>query len=154
MATALITGGTAGIGAAFARALAARGDDLVLVARNADRLSEMATELKERYAVNVETVVADLAIRADVAGIAERLTSLEQPIDMVINNAGFGVRAKLTDADTTRHEQAIDVMIRAVLMLGAAAGRTMRQRDRARSSTCRAPQASWQWGVIRRSRRG
>ena len=128
MATALITGGTAGIGAAFARALAARGDDLVLVARNADRLSEMATELKERYAVNVETVVADLAIRADVAGIAERLTSLEQPIDMVINNAGFGVRAKLTDADTTRHEQAIDVMIRAVLMLGAAAGRTMRQR--------------------------
>jgi len=128
MATALITGGTAGIGAAFARALAARGVDLVLVARNADRLSDMATELKERYAVNVETVVADLAIRADVAGIAERLTSLEQPIDMVINNAGFGVRAKLTDADTTRHEQAIDVMIRAVLMLGAAAGRTMRQR--------------------------
>ncbi len=128
MATALITGGTAGIGAAFARALAARGDDLVLVARNADRLSDMATELKERYAVNVETVVADLAIRTDVAGIAERLTSLEQPIDMVINNAGFGVRAKLTDADTTRHEQAIDVMIRAVLMLGAAAGRTMRQR--------------------------
>ncbi|HEX5383166.1 MAG TPA: SDR family NAD(P)-dependent oxidoreductase, partial [Propionibacteriaceae bacterium] len=128
MATALITGGTAGIGAAFARALAALGVDLVLVARNADRLSEIATELKERYAVNVETVVADLAIRADVAGIAERLTSLEQPIDMLINNAGFGVRAKLTDADTTRHEQAIDVMIRAVLMLGAAAGRTMRQR--------------------------
>ena len=128
MATALITGGTAGIGAAFARALAARGDDLVLVARNAERLSDMATGLKERYAVNVETFVADLAIRADVAGIAERLTSLEQPIDMVINNAGFGVRAKLTDADTTRHEQAIDVMIRAVLMLGAAAGRTMRQR--------------------------
>jgi short-subunit dehydrogenase len=128
MATALITGGTSGIGAAFARALAARGDDLVLVARNADRLSEMATELKEQYAVNVETVAADLAIRADVAGIAERLTSLEQPIDMLINNAGFAVRAKLTDADTTRHELAIDVMIRAVLMLGAAAGRTMRQR--------------------------
>jgi uncharacterized protein len=128
MATALITGGTSGIGAAFARALAVRGDDLVLVARNADRLSDIATELKERYAVNVETVVADLTIRADVAGIAERLTSLEQPIDMLINNAGFGVRAKLTDADTTPHEQAIDVMIMAVLMLGAAAGRTMRQR--------------------------
>ena len=128
MATALITGGTSGIGAAFARALAARGDDLVLVARNADRLADMATELKERYAVSVETIVADLAIRGDVAGIAERLTSLEQPTDMLINNAGFGVRAKLTDADTTPHEHAIDVMIRAVLMLGAAAGRTMRQR--------------------------
>ncbi len=97
MATALITGGTSGIGAAFARALAARGDDLVLVARNADRLSDVATELKERHAVNVETIVADLAVRGEVVGIAERLTSTEQPIDMLINNAGFGIRAKLTD---------------------------------------------------------
>jgi short-subunit dehydrogenase len=128
MATALITGGTSGIGAAFARALAARGDDLVLVARNADRLAEMATELKERYAVSVDTIAADLAVRSDVVGIAERLASSEQPIDLLVNNAGFGVRKKLTEADTTPHEHAIDVMIRAVLMLGAAAGRAMRQR--------------------------
>ncbi len=128
MATALITGGTSGIGAAFARALAARGDDLVLVARNADRLSEMATELKERYEVSVETIAADLAVRAEVVGVAERLASVEQPIDLLVNNAGFGIRAKLTAADTTPHEHAIDVMIRAVLMLSAAAGRAMRQR--------------------------
>jgi short-subunit dehydrogenase len=128
MATALITGGTAGIGAAFARALAARGDDLVLVARNADRLSQMATELKERHGVSVETIVADLGVRDDVVGVAERLTSIEQPIDLLVNNAGFGVRTRLTDADTTPQEHAIDVMIRAVLMLSAAAGRTMRQR--------------------------
>jgi short-subunit dehydrogenase len=128
MATALITGGTSGIGAAFARALAARGDDLVLVARNADRLSKTATDLKERYAVSVETIVADLAVRDEVIGIAERLTSVEQPIDMLINNAGFGIRAKLTEPDTTPHEHAIDVMIRAVLLLGAAAGRAMRKR--------------------------
>jgi short-subunit dehydrogenase len=128
MATALITGGTSGIGAAFARALAAGGDDLVLVARNADRLSDVATELKEQYAVSVETIVADLAVRGQVIGIAERLSSVEQPIDILINNAGFGVRARLTDQDTSPHEHAIDVMIRAVLMLGAAAGRTMRQR--------------------------
>jgi uncharacterized protein len=128
MATALITGGTSGIGAAFARALAARGDDLVLVARNADRLSETATELKERYAVSVETITADLAVRDEVAGIAERLASADQPIDLLVNNAGFAVRAKLTDADTTPHEHAIDVMIRAVLMLSAAAGRAMCQR--------------------------
>jgi short-subunit dehydrogenase len=128
MATALITGGTSGIGAAFARALAARGDDLVLVARNGDRLAEMSTELKERYAVSVDTIVADLAVRSDVVGIAERLASIEQPIDLLVSNAGFGVRKKLTEADTTPHEHAIDVMIRAVLMLGAAAGRAMRQR--------------------------
>jgi uncharacterized protein len=128
MATALITGGTSGIGGAFARALAARGDDLVLVARNGDRLAEMATELKERHAVSVETIVADLGVRGDVVGIAERLASIEQPIDLLVSNAGFGVPKKLTDADTTPHEHAIDVMIRAVLMLGAAAGRAMRQR--------------------------
>jgi uncharacterized protein len=128
MATALITGGTSGIGAAFARALAARGDDLVLVARKADRLSDMATELKERYAVSVETIVADLAVRNEVLGVAERLASVEQPIDLLVNNAGFGVRSKLTTADTTPHEHAIDVMIRAVLILSAAAGRAMRQR--------------------------
>jgi hypothetical protein len=128
MATALITGGTSGIGAAFARALAARGHDLVLVARNADRLSEMSTELKERYAIDVETIATDLAVRDEVAGIAERLRSVEQPIDMLINNAGFGIRSRLTDADTTPQEHAIDVMIRAVLILGAAGGRAMRGR--------------------------
>ncbi|HJY45793.1 MAG TPA: SDR family NAD(P)-dependent oxidoreductase [Propionibacteriaceae bacterium] len=128
MATALITGGTSGIGAAFARALAERGDDLVLVARDADRLSETATDLKERYAVSVETIAADLAVRSDVVGIAERLASVERPIDLLVNNAGFAVRVRLTAADTTPHEHAIDVMIRAVLMLGAAAGRAMRQR--------------------------
>jgi short-subunit dehydrogenase len=128
MATALITGGTSGIGAAFARALAARGHDLVLVARNDDRLSAMSTELKERYAISVETIVADLAVRDETVGIAERLTSVERPIDILINNAGFGIRARLTDADTTPHEHGIDVMIRAVLILSAAAGRAMRQR--------------------------
>src|SRR4029453_13208838 len=128
MATALITGGTSGVGAAFARALAARGDDLVLVARNSDRLAEIATELKERHAVSVETIVADLGVRTDVVGVAERLASIEQPIDFLVSNAGFGIPEKLTEADTTPHENAIDVMIRAVLMLGAAAGRAMRQR--------------------------
>src|SRR5215218_6723915 len=128
MATALITGGTSGIGAAFARALAARGDDLVLVARNPDRLSEAAMDLKERYAISVETIVADLAVRDEVTGIAERLSSVEQPIDMLINNAGFGIRAKLTAPDTTPHKHGIDVMIRGVFLLRGAAERAMRQR--------------------------
>ncbi len=128
MARALVTGGTSGIGAAFARALAERGDDLVLVARNTERLAQSAAELTTRYGVSVETLAADLSDRSDTRRVADRLTSQEQPIDLLVNNAGFGVRAALTAEDTGPHDYAIDVMIRAVLVLGGAAGRAMRGR--------------------------
>ncbi|GAA3706178.1 SDR family NAD(P)-dependent oxidoreductase [Microlunatus aurantiacus] len=128
MTTALVTGGTSGIGAAFARALAGRGDDLVLVARDAGRLAEMATELTAAHGVDVEVMSADLGDRDDVQRVANRLASTEQPVDLLVNNAGFGVPYALTNADTTPHEHAIDVMIRAVLVLGGAAGRTMKAR--------------------------
>ncbi|GAA2093503.1 SDR family NAD(P)-dependent oxidoreductase [Microlunatus panaciterrae] len=130
MATALVTGGTSGIGAAFARALAARGTNLVLVARNTERLAAMAAELSERYAVQVETLAADLANREDVDRVVARLTDAARPVDLLVNNAGFGVHSRLTDEDTSAHEHAMDVMCRAVLILGAAAGRTMRERGK------------------------
>jgi short-subunit dehydrogenase len=98
------------------------------VARNPDRLAEMAAEITDRYAVHVETISADLGVRDDAVRIAERLTSTEQPIDLLVNNAGFGLRLNLTAEDTTPHEHGMDVMIRAVLILGAAAGRTMAAR--------------------------
>jgi uncharacterized protein len=128
MATALITGGTSGIGAAFARAYAARGYDLVLVARNPDRLTETATILKDRYQAAVETIPADLAERDDVQRVADRLASAEQPVDVLINNAGVGIRSKLLDPDISTHEYALDLMVRAVMILSATAGRTMRRR--------------------------
>lgn len=128
MTTALVTGGTSGIGAAFARALAARGDDLVLVARDAGRLAGMATELTDAHGIEVEVMSADLGDRDDVLRVAARLQSTEQPIDLLVNSAGFGVPYALTHADTAPHEHAIDVMIRAVLMLGASAGRAMKAR--------------------------
>jgi short-subunit dehydrogenase len=130
MTTALVTGGTSGIGAAFARALAERGHDLVLVARDQGRLAEMATELTDSYDIAVEVLAADLSDRDDTLRVASRLESTEEPIDILVNNAGFGVHTKLTADDTTPHEYAIDVMIRAVLILAAAAGRTMRSRGR------------------------
>ena len=130
MATALITGGTSGIGAEFARQLAARGDELILVARDHDRLVEMASQLKEQYGVGVETISADLGVRDEVLTVAKRLASIEQPVDMLVNNAGFGIHRPLVTEDTSPHEYGIDVMIRAVLILAAAAGLAMRARGR------------------------
>ena len=132
MPTALITGASAGIGAAFARALAARGDDLVLVARDAVRLSESAAQLAKTYAVKVEVLPADLSVRSDVARVAARLEDVERPVELLVNNAGFGLRHGLLDPDTSEHEHALDVMCLAVLILGGAAGRAMRVRGHGR----------------------
>ena len=128
MPTALVTGGTSGIGAAFARQLAARGDDLVLVARDAARLESSAAELRATYGVDVEVLPADLADRDQVLRVADRLADASRPVDLLVNNAGFGVHHRLTDPDPGPHEHALDVMVTAVLLLGGAAGRSMRER--------------------------
>lgn len=128
MTTALVTGGTAGIGAAFARALAERGHDLVLVARDAERLASAAAELGERYGVAVETLRADLAVDAGVAAVADRLADADRPVEILVNNAGYGLHVKLLDDDLAAHRRAIDVMCLAVLALGGAAGRAMKAR--------------------------
>lgn len=132
MATALVTGGTSGIGAAFARALARRGDNLVLVARNLERLEEFAAQLRAEHGVEVEVISADLAVHDEVVRVADRLADPERPIDLLVNNAGFGLHTKLLDPKVEIHEQALDVMCKAVLMLGGAAGRAMRDRGRGR----------------------
>lgn len=129
MATAMITGGTAGIGYSFAKELAARGTDLVLVARNERRLSEVAEELSTTFGVDVVTHVADLSVREDMDRIAELIEDPEKPLDWFINNAGFGLRSTVLDPEQTdEHARAIDVMCLAVLILGGAAGRAMRER--------------------------
>ncbi|MDN5820783.1 MAG: SDR family NAD(P)-dependent oxidoreductase [Brachybacterium sp.] len=130
MHRALITGGTAGIGAAFARAFAARGASLVLVARDASRLDETAAQLRREYGVEVETLVADLADRAAQQRVADRLEAATEPVDVLVNNAGFSVRASLLEEDISAHDLGFEVMIRAVLKLGGAAGRGMRERGR------------------------
>jgi short-subunit dehydrogenase len=123
--TALVTGGTSGIGAAFARALAARGDDLVLVARNAGRLSAVAADLEQHHGVTVETLVADLADRADVQRVAQRVADPARPVDLLVNNAGFGIRSRLVTDDLSAFEHGYEVMGHAVMVLSAAAGQAM-----------------------------
>ncbi|EAR25462.1 short chain dehydrogenase [marine actinobacterium PHSC20C1] len=133
MAIALITGGTSGIGAEFARQLARDGSDLVLVARNETRLDATASRLSTEFGVTVETISADLADRDDVLRVAHRLADRAKPIDLFVNNAGFGVHARLTDVDSASvHEHAFDVMCRAVLILAGTAGRAMRERGSGR----------------------
>src|SRR5690606_27540476 len=89
MHRALITGGTAGIGAAFARAFAGRGTALVLVARNPERLEETAAQFRAEHGVEVETIVADLSDREAQQRVADRLESSVDPVDVFVNNAGF-----------------------------------------------------------------
>ena len=131
MGVALVTGGTSGIGAAFARLLAARGYDLVLVARSRDRLDEMAAELRASGR-SVEVLPADLADRNAVARVVERLSDPDRPIDLLVNNAGFGIHASLLDADVSEFDRGFEVMCRSVFVLSGAAARGMVHRGSGR----------------------
>src|SRR4051794_22413459 len=87
MPTALVTGATSGIGLEFARQLAARGNAVLLVARNDGRLQAVAGEIKATHGVQTEVLVADLADRGDVDRVAERART----VDIVVNSAGYGM---------------------------------------------------------------
>ena len=133
MVSALITGGTSGIGLEFARELAERGNDLVLVARDEARLHAVAAELGEKYGVHVETLPADLSVRSDVMKVADRLEDPSRPVEWLINNAGFGLHSTVLDRDEIDLQaKAFDVMCLAVFILGGAAGRAMRGRGHGR----------------------
>jgi uncharacterized protein len=129
MPTALVTGATSGLGAEFARTLAAAGQDLVIVARDTERLEARAAELSARYGVRVEVLTADLADRAQLDTVARRLADPERPVDTLVNNAGFARRTAFL-ADLAEEERAVDVMLRAVLVLSHAAARAMKERGR------------------------
>ncbi len=127
---ALITGASSGIGNAFARLLAANGTDLVVVARDEQRLQSLADELSEKDGVAVEVLVADLADRSQLATVAERLGSTTSPIDLLINNAGFGFTGDFIDLDPDRETAVVDVNVSAMQRLAHAAGTAMSSRQR------------------------
>jgi uncharacterized protein len=132
MPTALVTGATSGIGAEFARQLAAKGQDLVIVARDTERLEQTAKELRATYRVSVDVLTADLADREQVGRVAERLSDPANPVDTLVNNAGFARRTAFLADDLAEEERAVDVMLRAVMVLSHAAARAMLERGRGR----------------------
>lgn len=119
--TALVTGPTAGIGHEFARQLAARGHDLVLVARDRARLEEVAAALAGQYGVGTEVLAADLADAGQCRTVEERLADPTRPVDLLVNNAGFGLKNGFLDNDIDVEQAQQDVLVRAVLRLTHAA---------------------------------
>ncbi|MGW0709253.1 SDR family NAD(P)-dependent oxidoreductase [Streptomyces sp. NPDC002643] len=130
MTTALITGSTAGIGAAFARRLAADGHDLVLVARDSGRLREQATELHDRHGIEAEVLTADLATDPGIESVGKRLADRKNTVDLLINNAGFGNKGRYLDVSMADELKMLKVHCEAVLRLTSAAAEGMRERGR------------------------
>lgn len=130
MTTALITGATGGIGSAFARRLARDGHNVVLVARDKERLNDQATELHDRHGVEASVLSADLATDDGIAAVEARLAERTHPVDLLVNNAGFANKGKYLDVPVDDELTMLKVHCEAVLRLTTAAVGQMRERGR------------------------
>jgi short-subunit dehydrogenase len=130
--SALVTGASSGIGRAMALDLAVnRGVDVVAVARDAARLEALATEVAEASSekpAKVEVLAADLADPAELAKVEARIADTTHPIDLLVNNAGFGTYGVFPDLPIDTEEQEIALNITALVRLTHAGLRTMRER--------------------------
>ncbi|MGD1933149.1 MAG: SDR family NAD(P)-dependent oxidoreductase [Candidatus Phaeomarinobacter sp.] len=115
--TVLITGASAGIGKCFAEFYAAKGYDLILTARRTDRLAELATQLSSVHGIKCETISADLADTAAPDAIWAELTARGLTVDVLINNAGYGMTHHFTDYDWWGHRDFIQIMVTAYAQL-------------------------------------
>lgn len=122
-AWALITGASSGLGAEFARQLAAEKMDLVLVARRRDRLNELATSLKAEHGIQVKVVPLDLSKPNFLAALRKQTAKLN--IGLLVNNAGFGIAGDFTTNSLERELMMLDVNCRAALQLAHAYGSQM-----------------------------
>lgn len=130
MATALITGASAGLGLEFAWQLATARHDVVLVARDGERLERLAGQLRAAAGVRADVIAADLTDRADVETVAARLRAHERPIGLLVNNAGFSPGQPFVGGDLARHDAALELMVRTVMVLSHAAAGGMVERGR------------------------
>ncbi len=114
---ALVTGASAGIGAEFARQLAAGGFNVVLTARRQERLEQLAGELQQQYAVETLIIAADLAQPPAIKTITDQLAANHITIHTLVNNAGYGVTGHLNQSDWQTHQDFMQVMVMAVIHL-------------------------------------
>jgi short-subunit dehydrogenase len=129
MASALVTGATAGIGESFVNLLAAKGYDLILVARDLPRLDAKAAQLRERFKIDVEVLSADLSIPAELQKVEVRLMDTANPVEVLINNAGFGIREGFLSSDVDQENQLLEVLVLAPMRLMHAVLPGMRERN-------------------------
>src|SRR5262245_46137941 len=109
--TALITGASAGIGAAFATVFASRGYDLVITARREDRLQQVAERARKQHGVRVAAIAADHSRRETPRELCETLAGLGTTIDLLVNNAGYGIPGNYLASPWERHEAMLQVMV-------------------------------------------
>jgi len=126
----MITGATAGIGHAFATELARKGHDLVIVARDTERLKAVAKQLADKHGVDVRTRTADLSTTAGIKRAAKDLDDPSRPIGILVNNAGFALRKPFADNPIADEEAVLNVMVRAPMHLTHAAINAMQGRRR------------------------
>ena len=112
---AMVTGATAGIGESFTRVLAREGFSIVLVARDLERMKERAATLESQFNVQTEIVQADLATDDGCAKVEKYLT--ENPVEVLINNAGFGINKAFSMSDLNSEQQLLDVLVRTPMRL-------------------------------------
>jgi short-subunit dehydrogenase len=115
--TALITGASAGIGAAFAEVFASEAFDVVLVARREDRLNALASRLRDTYGIRADVIVADLGEPQAPDRIVEALAARGLQIDALVNNAGYGVPGAYLRSPWERHDAMMRVMVTSVAEL-------------------------------------
>jgi uncharacterized protein len=125
---AVVTGASSGIGTVFARKLAARGYDLLLIARREDRLRSIATEISETHRITADFIAADLANETDLDRVADRIRN-EPHLALLVNNAGFGTHGFFFDVDVASQEQMHRLHVIATMRLTHAALANLAPRD-------------------------
>lgn len=120
-----MTGATSGIGHAYARELARRGHDLVIVARTTDRLESIAVQLSSKHRVDVDVVTADLTSPAGLQTVVNALTDSARPVDLLVNNAGASLAGWFGTTDIADEDRQLDLLVRAPMHLMDAAIKSM-----------------------------